>query len=561
MATSSRRKNPLWNYFKVSDAICIICKKILCRGSKDAHNMSTTNLQNHLKNMHYNIHSMMLSQTKTVNHESSPDPNQKYVKQFCTTQTICSNKTSSVESVQIIASTATYETQGCSHVSNNSIPSFQRASKQVSLREILQRKELWQLDNSKAQVITKLIGEMICLDLQPYCIVEDKGFTRILTNLAPKYTIPSRKHFSTKVIPLMYETIKAKVKYELDQADFLSLTCDALQTWEIPHEKIHAVLTDNAANVMAAIKESNLGDKHLPCLIHTLQLCIQKKIFREQETTSDAIAVFRALAGHFHHSSSAVSKLKEIQSQLKLPEHKIFQDVSTRWSSTYYMLERFIEQKKTIALYCITRTQTNAKNPTENQWQLAEMLVCILKHFESATKEMSKETACTSEIIPFIYEIEKFLDYACDTPTEIKTVVYELKKDFNCRFQKYKDNVDLKVAMMLDPRSKFYQFCSESHLQLAKEIDFSVARGSGSDSEGSLNSFSESKLHESDSDFADHGSPLKTNKLMSMDIYNFLLHSVQMSMPYKIQKVLTDREKEKEAIVQWEKTQTVKVKW
>ena len=73
--------------------------------------MPTTKLQNHLKKMHYNIHSMMLSQTKTVNHESSPDPNQKSVKQFCTTQTICSDKTNSVESVQIITSTATDETQ------------------------------------------------------------------------------------------------------------------------------------------------------------------------------------------------------------------------------------------------------------------------------------------------------------------------------------------------------------------------------------------------------------------------------------------------------------------
>ncbi|XP_065642272.1 zinc finger BED domain-containing protein 4-like [Hydra vulgaris] len=402
------------------------------------------------------------------------------------------DRTSSAESVQIITSTATDETQGSSRVSNNTIAFFQKASTQVSLREILQRKELWRLDNPKAQAITKLIGEMICLDLQPYCIVEDKGFTRLLKNLAPNYTIPSRKYFSTKVIPLMYETIKAKVKYELDQADFLSLTSDgwtcqhtiqsyysltarfvtheftvkhvilqvthfpeshtghniskfineALQSWDIPHEKIHAVLTDNAANVMAAIKESNLGDKHLPCLIHTLQLCIQKKIFREQRTASDTIAVFRALARHFHHSSSAVAKLKEIQSQLKLPEHNIIQDVSTRWNSTYYMLERFNEQKKAITLYCITRNQANAKNPTENQWQLAEMLVCILKHFESTTKDMSKETACISEIIPFIYAMEKFLDYACDTATEIKTVVDELKKDFNCRFQKFKDNVE-----------------------------------------------------------------------------------------------------------------------
>ncbi|XP_047124279.1 zinc finger BED domain-containing protein 6-like [Hydra vulgaris] len=295
MVTSSRSKNPLWNYFKVSDedvakyadgkAICILCKKILSRGSKNAHNMSTTNLQNHLKKVHYNIHCMILSQKKTVNHESLPDPNEKSIKQFCTTRTICSDRTSSAES--------------------------------VTLQEILQRKELW-LDNPKAQAITKLIGEMICLDLQPYCIVEDKGFARFLKNLAPNYTIPSRKYFSTKVIPLMYETIKFKVKY---QADFLSLTSDgwtcqhtiqsyynlttrfvtheftvkhvilqvthfpeshtghniskfineALQSCEIPHQKIHAVLTDNAANIIVAIKESNLSNKHLPCLVHTLQ--------------------------------------------------------------------------------------------------------------------------------------------------------------------------------------------------------------------------------------------------------------------------------------------------
>ncbi|XP_065642262.1 uncharacterized protein LOC136073902 [Hydra vulgaris] len=204
-----------------------------------------------------------------------------------------------------------------------------------------------------------------------------------------------------------------------------------------------------------------------------------------------------------------------------------------------------LSKKKAITLYCITRNQTNAKNPTENQWQLAEMLVCILKHFESTTKDMSKKTACISEIIPFIYAMIIFLDYAYDTATEIKTVVDELKKDFNCRFQKYKDNVDLKIAMMLDPCFKlkfvedknhnmfkeilhleFYRFCFKSYLEQVKEIEFGVAIGSGSDSEESLSSFSESKIHESDSDFDGHGSPLKKNKkLMSMGIYS-LFHQI-----------------------------------
>ena len=42
-------KNPLWDYFKISNedvgiAVCILCKNSLSRGSKDPHKMITTNL-------------------------------------------------------------------------------------------------------------------------------------------------------------------------------------------------------------------------------------------------------------------------------------------------------------------------------------------------------------------------------------------------------------------------------------------------------------------------------------------------------------------------------------
>ena len=42
---------------------------------------------------------------------------------------------------------------------------------------------------------------------------------------------------------------------------------------------------------------------------------------------------------------------------------------------------------------------SNAKNPMENQWQPAKMLVSTLKHFEIATKDMSADNACTAQII------------------------------------------------------------------------------------------------------------------------------------------------------------------
>ena len=42
-------------------------------------------------------------------------------------------------------------------------------------------------DHPKAKAITKLLGEMICMDIQPFSIVEDAGFIRLISNLEPSY--------------------------------------------------------------------------------------------------------------------------------------------------------------------------------------------------------------------------------------------------------------------------------------------------------------------------------------------------------------------------------------
>ena len=48
---------------------------------------------------------------------------------------------------------------------------------------------------------------MIAVDLQPFSIVEDTGFVRLMKHTYLRYIVPSRKYFSEKIIPEMYAII------------------------------------------------------------------------------------------------------------------------------------------------------------------------------------------------------------------------------------------------------------------------------------------------------------------------------------------------------------------
>lgn len=65
----------------------------------------------------------------------------------------------------------------------------------------------------------------------------------------------------------------------------------------------------------------------------------------------DTIAAARTLVGHFRHSTKATKALKTTQRNLNTetatyPKHRLIQDITTCWNSTFYMLERLLEQKK-----------------------------------------------------------------------------------------------------------------------------------------------------------------------------------------------------------------------
>ena len=157
--------------------------------------------------------------------------------------------------------------------------------------------------------------------MQPSTIVEDKGFNNLVHLLDSKYQLPSRRTVMWW-LPNKYEEVKQLVKHQFTLASYVSLTTDiwtsrtaqsymtitchfidelwemrslVLETfhfstdhtaahiaaelkkvaeeWELS-EKVVALVTDNAANIVAATRI--IAWKHVPCFAHILNLIVKE---------------------------------------------------------------------------------------------------------------------------------------------------------------------------------------------------------------------------------------------------------------------------------------------
>ena len=84
------------------------------------------------------------------------------------------------------------------------------------------------------------------------------------------------------------------------------------------------------------------------------------------------------IVSYFHRSIKASDELEKIQKQLSLPEHHLIQDVETRWNSTYFMFERYIEQHTAITTALCLLNQ-NSLCISNNELEVIKATIMALK--------------------------------------------------------------------------------------------------------------------------------------------------------------------------------------
>ena len=87
--------------------------------------------------------------------------------------------------------------------------------------------------SKRAKQLVNATAEFISLSLQLVRVVDEPNFRNLLSTVDPRFDLPHRTHFSTKVIPDLYYIVRGQIEARLASTDYCTITTDL---WTSSHQ-------------------------------------------------------------------------------------------------------------------------------------------------------------------------------------------------------------------------------------------------------------------------------------------------------------------------------------
>ena len=486
---SRQKRSTVWSYFEEvgTKAKCKSCGREYVRQS------GTTNLFNHLKSAHPKEHAAAVGHTGKAELSDS--------------KTATSSSTKPINS---FFSSSTQRT--CS--------------------------------SARAGSITELLLDWIVDSTRPLSMVADPAFVRLLSFLEPEYKVPSRTHlasllakrhhrakeemkcilreqatagvalttdgwtscatqsFVTHTVHFLnpewvlrsgvLETVRFKGRHTAE--NLAAFSRDVTRRFELSTglleelPKVVAITHDEAANMVAAGKllDETDGWESQACMAHQLQTTIRHALDSSTRIRV-VLARCRRLVGHFKHSTTASEVL--VDKQVALNKNRqpvtVVQDVSTRWNSTFYMVCRLQELRTPLTVVLSDASLTKKKDDRDlllkdDDWNLVDDLVMILKEYEDATTVVGGESYLTlSLLLPITTHLyDTTARYARKAGTVAgKALAETLNVELTKKFPIHEPDMGSPavISAALDPRFRHLQFLPEEQRDVCKRTILSKA--------------------------------------------------------------------------------------
>jgi hypothetical protein len=396
------------------------------------------------------------------------------------------------------------------------------------------REEL--LSTKKTNRITSRILAWIVDDMQPFNVLQNEKFRDILYEAESKYEFPcedviKQKFYQSvqfseqKLLELMNNNMKS-FAFTMDlwtkvHKPYIGITIHwlssdfvlykallTIESFPYPHTAEHiedclhrefakwnitdkciAGITDNASSMVKAMRDFQIT--HIRCTAHTIQLSIIDGL---KDKGADLINQAKALNKFIANKDKYREKLRIIQFQLAKQKDPLLleslisivdpisSDVSTRWNSTYILLNRLLDlydavkklhenmakDKDRIIRNDAKTLETLLLN--ENDLLGIKELVNLLEPFAYATTLMGGDLYPTlSMMLPVIKALQEHLFQMERTLNHL--TIREIRDEIELSFsERWEDpGPDGYLAAILDPRFKDFGF-EPTKFQSTKEI-------------------------------------------------------------------------------------------
>ncbi|XP_075213813.1 E3 SUMO-protein ligase ZBED1-like [Lycorma delicatula] len=495
-----KKKSLVWKFYdRIDDnkSKCKLCQIVIkCTGN-------TTNLFGHIRNVHKAAYIEIVPFQRTTSEKESITQSVLEPAASSSNETPCIGSVDELKSNQSDSETvipSTSSSQSTSKPLDKALDSDSEVipiKRQKSIKTSFQEISSYSESGMKTRKLNNCLLYMICKDHQPFSIVENEGFKNLMKSVAPQDKIPSRtslRRWLDNKYEVVSETFKKKLSsiedltlttdiwsdtlnmksfigvtvhfgieielisvtlgvYELDErhtsqyiSEMLLKTC---AEWGTKKDNVTAVVTDNAANMVKAVELTFGKKKHIPCLAHSLNLVAEGTM--ACTVWQEIVTKIKAIVTWFKQSCVASDELRKATST----ETKLIQSVPTRWNSTYYMVQRFLELRSVIN-DILFRHATAPPMLSSSEISIASSVLLILRPLEVATKEISADKYCTtSKIIPLVRCIFSKITSAGVAGEPVAREVQKLAlQEITKRMGSIEHVTPLAIANILDPRFK-----------------------------------------------------------------------------------------------------------
>ena len=227
--------------------------------------------------------------------------------------------------------------------------------------------------------------------------------------------------------------------------------------------QIFTIVTDNSDTMTEAVKL--LKQEHLPCFAHTLHSLVTNSLAKV-DGLADILQKVKDIVQFFNHDQNGGMMEEQQQEDPENQPKKLISDVESRWNSSFYMLQRYLELHAPVSTALAILEKEEMIISTEDS-EVLSSVVAALQPLEEVTRELCFEkTTLVSKIIPIIYVLKLALSENSSVMGGVmKQLTDTLLDQIQLKFPDLHQRFQFYCSTYLDPRFKKFAFSDEAALE------------------------------------------------------------------------------------------------